>query len=84
MNSKKILLMLHCEQHTGYAIGILERVFFDAAIKAGFTEENIYWSFSKVTDPASSNTIECVYKNPDHALNLGKFLEQQNRSGTGI
>ncbi len=77
MNSKKILLMLHCEQHTGYAIGILERVFFDAAIKAGFTEENIYWSFSKVTDPAPSNTIECVYKNPDHALNLGKFLEQQ-------
>jgi glycosyltransferase involved in cell wall biosynthesis len=77
MTNKKILLMLHCEQHTGYAIGILEKVFFDAAIKAGFSEPNIYWSFSKISDPSTKNTIECVYKNADHARNLDKFLTEQ-------
>ncbi len=77
MNTKKILLMLHCEQHTGYAIGILERVFFDAAIKAGFSEQNIYWSFSKIADSSTKNTIECAYKNPEQAKNLDKFLDEK-------
>lgn len=76
MNTQKILLMLHCEQHTGYAIGTLENIFFDAAIRAGFSEQNIYWSFSKITDP-SHNIIECIYKNPDHAKDLDRFLDQQ-------
>ncbi len=74
MNNAQILLMFHCQQFTGYAIGVLEHVFYEAAKKAGFTNENIYWSFSKLVSTSSERTIECEYKNPEHAKNLDQFL----------
>jgi glycosyltransferase involved in cell wall biosynthesis len=76
MKKDGILLMFHCQQFTGYAIGVLEKVFFDAAVQAGYTKENIYWSFSKVLDATITNTIECEYKNSAHTQQLDQFLSQ--------
>jgi len=73
MKNNQILLMFHCQQSTGYAIGVLEKVFFDAAKLAGYTEENIFWSFSRVVN-AECNIIECEYKNTAHIKQLEKFL----------
>lgn len=74
MNNSQILLMFHCQQFTGYAIGVLEQVFYDAAKEAGFSDESIYWSFSKLVDSTGIRTIECEYKNLEHAKNLDQFL----------
>jgi glycosyltransferase involved in cell wall biosynthesis len=51
MKQRYILIMLHCEQHTGYAIGTLERVFEAAALSCGFPLCNILWSYTKVSSP---------------------------------
>ncbi|EAR11139.1 glycosyltransferase family 4 protein [Reinekea blandensis] len=60
MKNNAILIMLHCEQDTGYAIASLERVFEKSALAAGFNIEDIYWSFSKVHKPGS-NVFELKY-----------------------
>lgn len=78
MNNSQILLMFHCQQFTGYAIGVLEQVFYEAAKIAGFSDGNIYWSFSKLTDSSNARVIECEYKNPEHAKNLDQFLSNHN------
>ncbi len=73
MKKNQILLMFHCQQFTGYAIEVLEKVFFDAARQAGYKADDIYWSFSKVFDK-NSQTIECEYKNLTHMEGLDNFL----------
>lgn len=79
-NTSSILLMFHCEQNTGYAIETLEKVFHDAAIAAGYAEENIYWSFKSTSPNAQKNVIECDYKQPNKSLDLKKFIQEKKIS----
>lgn len=48
MRTPGILLMFHCEQNTGYAIEKLEHTFKEAALKAGFSEDAIHYSYLQV------------------------------------
>ncbi len=61
MRKESILLMIHCAENTGYAIKSLESVFLAAARKAGFANEQIFWSFKTTTTKNNSHTIECDY-----------------------
>jgi glycosyltransferase involved in cell wall biosynthesis len=72
-----LLIMIHCEQFTGYAVGVLEQAFFDAAKNSGYKEENIFWSYTKVTK-SSSNIIECQYNNGDNYTYFSEFIVQHN------
>jgi glycosyltransferase involved in cell wall biosynthesis len=76
MKKNQILLMFHCQQFTGYAIEVLEQVFFDAAKQAGYATDDIYWSFSKVFEK-NPQIIECEYKNLMHIDALDKFLRDR-------
>ncbi|GGY82195.1 hypothetical protein GCM10011613_28670 [Cellvibrio zantedeschiae] len=69
--------MIHCEQFTGYAIGTLEQVFFNAAIDAGYAQENIFWSYPKVVE-ANTNIIECQFKSSHKHNDLKAFIVQNN------
>lgn len=60
-----ILIMIHCEENTGYAISSLENIFFHAAQKAGFTEDNIVWSFNGLKDMQNPRKLDCDYRNPN-------------------
>lgn len=62
--------MIHCPEHTGYAIASLEKVFLAAARQAGFSDENIYWSYKTITSKDNPHIIECDYldKTPHHEL----------------
>jgi len=70
MNKKPaILIMIHCEEHTGYAISSLEHVFHQAALHAGYNDDSIFWSFNGLKDIGATNKINCDYRNPDpHSL----------------
>lgn len=72
-----ILLMFHCEENTGYAIASLEHVFLAAAKKAGFSESNIFWSFSKITSN-EPNIIQCDYNNPNQTAPIATFIKKNN------
>ncbi len=74
---KSILLMFHCDQNTGYAIEKLETTFEKAAIKAGFLEENIFWSYRKVTD-LNPNVFTLNYQSDTSALNIVKIINEKN------
>jgi len=56
--------MFHCPQNTGYAIGRLEKIFMQAAREAGYEEDRIFWSFSRVNDERSQQVTECDYRCP--------------------
>ena len=74
---KSILIMFHCEQHTGFAIEKLESIFHKAAVKAKFIDKNIHWSYSHVTD--DSNQIhELDYQSKDISVDLSKILIEKN------
>ena len=64
MSAPAILIMIHCEEHTGYAISSLEHVFHQAALAAGYTEDRIFWSFNGLKDTHSPKKIDCDYRNP--------------------
>lgn len=72
-----ILIMIHCEEHTGYAISSLEHVFYQAALQAGYGDAQIFWSFNGLKEPAASNKINCDYRNPDEN-SLAPFLRNNN------
>ena len=57
--------MFHCEENTGYAMETLEKVFFNAAIKAGISEENIYWSFKSKNTNGDPHILACNYFDAD-------------------
>jgi hypothetical protein len=61
VRNESILLMFHCEQNTGYAIGKLECVFKKSALHAGYEENNIFWSYSKL-EYSSDNMYELSYQ----------------------
>lgn len=69
------MIMLHCEQHTGYAIGALENVFEKAALQAGYAPEQILWSYPKVFSPGASVFELGYYSNSD-----GLKLEEIHRA----
>ena len=70
---KNVLFMIHCEQNTGYAIEKLEGIFNAAALKAGFLESQIHWSFSKVHEP-SQQIYELDFHNGSVAKQLAELL----------
>lgn len=78
MKEHNLLIMLHCEQHTGYAIGVLEKVFFDAAVLAGYKAEQIFWSFSEVADTDSGRIIPCRYNDASNYPMVKDFIAQHN------
>ena len=73
MRENGILLMFHCAQHTGYAIEKLENIFHKAALQAGYSEKNIFYSYSKVID-TNYNLLECNYNNDDQCRALAKAI----------
>lgn len=72
-----LLIMIHCDQFTGYAIGTLEEVFHEAALAAGYAPENIFWSYPKVIEP-NANIIECHYKNGTNYDDVKAFIIRNN------
>lgn len=68
--NRSILIMLHCEQNTGYAIGKLENVFLLAALKAGYRKANILWSYSVVNRPDAN-----VYRMDYHSDDSSRLLK---------
>ncbi len=74
---KSFLIMIHCEQHTGYAVGVLEHVFYSAARAAGYDDDSIFWSFTKVTDK-SNKIIECQFNHAANYSELKSFIEKNN------
>ncbi|HOY21772.1 MAG TPA: glycosyltransferase family 4 protein [Cellvibrio sp.] len=75
--SESIIIMIHCEQFTGYAVGVLEHIFFKSALSAGYSEENIYWSYPIIHKPAP-NIIECKFNNGQNYPELAEFVRQNN------
>lgn len=72
-----ILIMIHCEQNTGYAIGRLEKTFYESSLAAGFTENQIFWSYRTLHDNANNNfCIEIDYDNPKPKRNIIEFIEK--------
>src|SRR3954462_7342599 len=78
ISEKSLLLLFHCEQNTGYAIKSLEEVFFAAAQQAGFCKENIFWSFSRITDINNPQIIECDYTTRDIKPDIINFIKKNN------
>lgn len=74
---KSLLIMIHCEQHTGYAVGVLEDVFLQAAKTAGYSDENIFWSYTSVSSTAE-NIIECQFKKGPNYPFVKSFIEKNN------
>lgn len=74
-----ILIMIHCEEHTGYAISSLEDVFYQAALRAGFPDERIFWSFNGLKDVNNPRKIDCDYRRPN-ANKLIPFLKKHQIS----
>ena len=72
-----LLIMLHCEQFTGYAIGVLENIFYEAAKRSGYKDEEIFWSYKSVADNSAGNIIACDYRcfDENHFLN---YLQARN------
>lgn len=72
--AQSILVMFHCNQHTGYAIGSLEKAFKQAAIQAGFEERNILWSYRKVFS-SEENVFSINYFCPRDTVKLKEILK---------
>jgi glycosyltransferase involved in cell wall biosynthesis len=77
-NPESILIMIHCAEHTGYAIASLEKVFLASARLAGFAEHNIFWSFQSVTTTPNPQIIACDYNNPDTHKEVSALIKKQN------
>jgi glycosyltransferase involved in cell wall biosynthesis len=70
---EKILIMFHCEQHTGYAIEKLENIFHKAALQAGYDESAIFYSYSKIKS-INDNLFECHYNDEHQCQELAKVV----------
>ncbi len=78
MNKKSILIMIHCAENTGYAIASLEYVFLAAAKQAGFSDEQIFWSYQTTITKNDPNIIECDYRDKKSHDTLAKLIENNN------
>lgn len=78
MNKRgSLLIMLHCDQNTGYAIGVLEEIFSESAVQAGYSEEEIFWSYKSLVDDHKDNVLQCNYKSVDSKI-FYDFLIKNN------
>jgi len=75
MSGPNLLIMLHCEQETGYAIGALEKTFEAAALACGFGADNIFWSYSKVCSPGP-HIYEIGYYSSEDANKLATLIAE--------
>ena len=73
-----ILIMLHCDEATGYAISSLEFVFLNAARQAGFGDDNIFWSFKNTVTKNDSHIIKCDYYDSRDHQQLPSFIQSNN------
>ena len=76
--NKSILLMFHCEQAAGYAISTLEKVFYEAATRAGFSSDCIFFSFRKLNTKLSDNIIEVDYDKTFDQVFITRFIKENN------
>jgi glycosyltransferase involved in cell wall biosynthesis len=78
VSKKSILIMFHCAENTGYAIASLEWVFLNAAKRAGFAENRIFWSYSRTITKDNSHILECNYGNKSSHENLKLCIAENN------
>ena len=78
VSKKSILIMIHCAEHTGYAIASLEHVFLTAAKRAGFSDDEIFWSYKTTTTKNNSHIIECDYLDRASHSQLATLITNNN------
>ena len=78
VKKSSILIMIHCEESTGYAIASLEYVFLSAARKAGFTDDSIFWSFKDTVTKNNPHIIKCDYFDADDHKQLSDIIKKNN------
>ena len=78
VNKKSILIMIHCAENTGYAITSLEYVFLTAAIQAGFSDNQIFWSYKTTTIKNNPSIIECDYLDKTSYAALAALIKSNN------
>ena len=76
VTQSSILIMIHCEESTGYAIASLEYVFLSAARKAGFTDDSIFWSFKDTVTKNNPHIIKCDYFDADDHKQLSDIIKK--------
>ena len=69
--------MIHCPQDVGYAIEKLVDVFKNSALVAGYTEQQIYFSYTRVLK-RDANIFECNYSNLTELENLEHLITDNN------
>lgn len=74
---KSLLIMIHCEQYTGYAVGVLENVFNKAAMRAGYTTQQIFWSYTKVKD-RHPQVLECEFNGGNNYSDIRQFIKNNH------
>lgn len=70
--------MIHCAENTGYAIASLEAVFLAAAKNAGFSDDQIFWSFKTTITKNNPHIIECDYRDKKSHKTLKQLIEKNN------
>ena len=78
VKNASILIMLHCDEATGYAISSLESVFLNAARQAGFNDDSIFWSFKNIVTTNNSHIIKCDYFDKQDHQQLSSFVRSNN------
>lgn len=78
MRKKSILIMIHCAEHTGYAIASLEHVFLCAAKQAGYSQEQIFWSYKTTTTKDNDHILECDYHDKTAHPELTRLIKNHN------
>lgn len=73
-----LLIMFHCEQFTGYAIEVLEKVFVDAAQMAGYSEDSLFFSYKSIVDSIGGKVIGCDYYNVEDSRDLMHFIKNNS------
>jgi len=77
VKNSSILFMIHCPQDVGYAIEKLVDVFKNSALVAGYTEKQIYFSYTHVLNN-SANVFQCNYADNKDLQNLEKIVAENN------
>ncbi|MEO0438442.1 MAG: glycosyltransferase family 4 protein [Pseudomonadota bacterium] len=72
------MLLFHCKQDTGYAIGKLEHVFHQAAISAGFSEQRICYGYTELSKPATKQLVKVDYYGRTASSELSAVVAASN------
>ena len=73
---QSLLIMFHCDQFTGYAIEVLEKVFIDAARMAGYAEKNLFFSYKSIVDSREGTIIGYDYYRAENEKELIDFIKK--------